>query len=1140
MIVRDGLSLSAGRTVAEEFRSVPAMIEATVDRCPDRIAVGYDGRTLSYRRLDALANGLAGELADLGVARGSILPSLLVNSLELPVAYLAAFKLGAVFVPLDPSWPDGRLRAALDALASPLVLVASDSAGDPHGVAGHPVQVDQLPLSQQRPGVLIEPGDLSYGIFTSGTTGAPKCALNYHGGLANRFRFMSRYFGATGEEVVLQNSKHTFDSSLWQLLWPLTEGAQVVLPIQREFLNLHQTIDTIATHRVTAADFVSSIFNALMAIVDSEPDALAKLRSLRWLVVGSEPVNPRAVQRLMSLLPGLRITNGYGPTETSIGMAFHPMSSEDGDAVPLGRPIDNCHVAIVDDRLRLLPVGQVGEVAVGGACVGHGYLRAPGVTASAFVPNPFPDEVVGDRLYRTGDLGQLDEHGRLFFLGRRDFQVKIGGMRIELGEIASAAERCPGVLQAQVLVGERGGDKVLGLFTRCDAGTSEAALRERLRAELPRTSLPAYYFLAPELPLGDNGKVDREELQRQLDDRISGEQVAPPDPEPDAMLAGTVLRVMRSVLARPNLGPFEHFLDAGGDSLKAVSVIDELRRTCSVPQICAQDLFDHPTADRMSLVMEMYLADAATVESEYELMARDADAGAAIAPSPPVGHTTVDTVLLTGATGFVGSYLAYELLSRGLRVICLVREGDDSRARGRVVEILRRAGRWRQEFDDRLDAVAGDLNLARLGLREQAWQRLAGGVDLVLHAAARVNFLFDYRAHRRANVLGTAELLRLALDQRPVPFHHVSTLAALQGALTGSQLQEIAPDSVPPPPHGYNQSKWVAERYLNAARTRGAVVTLLRRAPRRPAGGGTGRPLPGPAGRRTRPDSDLPPRDASGAGMNALRPHAEDQYADELALLAATDDRPRPPGWRLSPHAVVTYLLGDGAKITPKYVGSRRLIEVAVSTLVTDRALLLLGVPGTAKTWVSEHLAAAVSGDSTLLVQGTAGTAEEAIRYGWNYARLLAEGPTDAALVPSPVMRAMQIGSIARVEELTRVPSDVQDALITILSEKTLPVPELNTEVAAAARLQPDRHRERPRPGCERAVQRAAAALQHGGAAGAGIGRRGGRRSSPGGWPSSAAPSTCPTFPRRWTRSGASSPSSGSCVTASPRTAARS
>jgi len=185
-----------------------------------------------------------------------------------------------------------------------------------------------------------------------------------------------------------------------------------------------------------------------------------------------------------------------------------------------------------------------------------------------------------------------------------------------------------------------------------------------------------------------------------------------------------------------------------------------------------------------------------------------------------------------------------------------------------------------------------------------------------------------------------------------------------------------------------------------------------------------------------------------------LRPHAEQAFADELAALARADDRPRPPAWRLSPWAVVTYLLGgtlpDGTVVSPKYVGPRRIVEVAVATLATDRALLLLGVPGTAKTWVSEHLAAAVSGRSTLVVQGTSGTSEDAIRYGWNYARLLAEGPSDAALVASPVMVAMREASIARIEELTRIPSDVQDALITILSEKSLPVPELGTEVQAA------------------------------------------------------------------------------------------
>jgi MoxR-like ATPase len=184
-----------------------------------------------------------------------------------------------------------------------------------------------------------------------------------------------------------------------------------------------------------------------------------------------------------------------------------------------------------------------------------------------------------------------------------------------------------------------------------------------------------------------------------------------------------------------------------------------------------------------------------------------------------------------------------------------------------------------------------------------------------------------------------------------------------------------------------------------------------------------------------------------------LRPHAEAAFGSELEALARGDDRHRPPGWRLSPWAVLTYVMGgtaaDGTVITPKYVGQRRLIEIAVATLATDRALLLLGVPGTAKTWVSEHLAAAICGDSTLLVQGTAGTAEETLRYGWNYARLLAEGPSSEALVPGPVFRAMTRGAIVRVEELTRMPSEVQDALVTVLSEKSLPIPELDTEVAA-------------------------------------------------------------------------------------------
>jgi MoxR-like ATPase len=186
---------------------------------------------------------------------------------------------------------------------------------------------------------------------------------------------------------------------------------------------------------------------------------------------------------------------------------------------------------------------------------------------------------------------------------------------------------------------------------------------------------------------------------------------------------------------------------------------------------------------------------------------------------------------------------------------------------------------------------------------------------------------------------------------------------------------------------------------------------------------------------------------------SVLRQHAEELFAQELEELQKQDTIKRPPGWKLSPQAVVDYLVGtklaNGFVVSPKYIGSRRLMEIAVATLTTDRALLLYGLPGTAKSWVSEHLSAAISGDSTMIIQGTAGTSEESVRYGWNYARLLAEGPSERALVPTPVMRAMREGKVVRIEELTRIGADVQDTLITILSEKTLPVPELNTEVQA-------------------------------------------------------------------------------------------
>ena len=446
----------------------------------------------------------------------------------------------------------------------------------------------------RRPGISLGPGDLCYGFFTSGTTGIPKCALNRHGGLANRLRFMTRWFAAGDDDVVLQNSKHTFDSSLWQLMWPLTTGGRTVLPEAGEFLNLPLTVDTIARYQVTATDFVSSIFNALVALVDGDDAAQRKLASLRYLVVGSEEINARAVHRMRELLPQVRITNGYGPTETSIGMVFHLVSDADGDVIPIGAPIDNCYVAVLGEDGAPRPRGAVGEIAIGGACVGAGYHGDQTATAKAFVPNHFPHCIPGDRLYLSGDFGFLDDDGRLFFSGRRDFQVKIGGVRIELGEVEAAAQRCPGVYQAKALVAEREGIKSLALFAAGSERLTPEALREHLRGALPRTSVPQYCLVLPRMPLGEGGKVDWRELTAMLEARLDADAAALAAAAEPGSWDGLALRAFRVALGQPGLAGDADFMAAGGDSLRALIAVRMLSDECGVPDLCVLDLIENP------------------------------------------------------------------------------------------------------------------------------------------------------------------------------------------------------------------------------------------------------------------------------------------------------------------------------------------------------------------------------------------------------------------------------------------------------------------------------------------------------------------------------------------------------------------
>ncbi|MFE5666305.1 thioester reductase domain-containing protein [Streptomyces niveus] len=816
------------------FRSVPEQILALARSAPDAVAVYAADGTLTYRQFVVWASTLADQIRAVPPRSGALLPVLVADGLALPVSWAAAMIAGIGYVPIDPRWPAQRIAQTLDLLDAPAVLCA-DPATVPAAHRDRAITVE--PFAPVEPVELATyaghitydspaPDDVVYGVYTSGTTGTPLCAVNLHGGLTNRLAFMNNCFGAPPgrREVVLQNTRHTFDSAFWQLFWPLTNGGATVVPTSGEHLDLQHTIDLIDTHAVTVTDFVPAVLSALLTLLKRRPATVERLRSLRHLVVGGEQISPQDVHALRELLPGLRVSNAYGPSEAAIGMIFHEVTAEDGDDIPLGRPIDNCLAVVVDVDGRPLPPGATGEIVIGGACVGAGYHGEPRRTAERFFDSPWPDRLPG-RMYRTGDFGYVDAEARFHFGGRIDHQIKMGGVRVEAGEIETVSLACDGVRQAVALVAGAAESRELVLVTT-GAATDEAVLAH-LRARLPRTSVPRRVVVLAEMPLSEAGKIDRRRL---------AVQVGRPDSPPSIAATDPVLAVLQTALRRPDFTSDDDFFAAGGNSLQAVTAAVELSDRFGV-DIGVRDMVDHPTAAGLRRLIAG--RGRAGVPSTAELVAADLAALTATAATPATRPErrrtrTPRTVLLTGATGFVGSRLLYELLERtDLTVLCLTRGRDDSHARHRLLAALSAQGLGHAAnhtgYAARITAVAGDLARPGFGLTAGRWRSLTEECDLIVHGGALVNLLYDYRMHREPNVLGTAEMIRLAREAGGVPLHYVSTLGVLYDhALTSGDPvpEDVDIAGVTAPSSGYSLSKWVAERLVREADD--LPVTVLR------------------------------------------------------------------------------------------------------------------------------------------------------------------------------------------------------------------------------------------------------------------------------------------------------------------------
>ena len=574
------------------------LFEMQVRITPEAVAVVFEDRQLTYAGLNARANRLAHHLRSLGAGPEARVAICLERSFEMVIGLLAVLKAGAAYVPLDPSYPEDRLVYMLADSAPLALLTRSDQAEAFLHVFPDLPMIDlaeaeqwvHQPAHNPDPAEIgLTPRHLAYVIYTSGSTGRPKGAMNEHQAILNRLLWKQSAYNLTAGDAVLQKTPFSFDVSVWEFFWPLLTGARLVMARPEGHKDPAYLTDVIRRNNITTLHFVPSMLQVFL----DHPQAAA-CTSLRQVMCSGEALPEALARRFHERLPKVDLHNLYGPTEAAVDVTAWTYTQDfSGTSIPLGRPISNTRIYILDAQGDPTPIGVAGEIFIGGVQVGRGYLERPDLTAERFVPDPFG--APGTRLYRTGDLGRWLADGTLEYLGRNDFQVKLRGFRIELGEIEAQLAGHPGVREAAVMARESdAGDPRLVAYYSADAALTTQSLRSYLGERLPDYMVPSVFVWLEKLPLSPNGKLDRKALPADSGQVRDKAAIAPRNRQ-----EMQIARIWQSIFGQVGLSIDDNFFELGGHSLQAVQMIAKIEAELG-KQLPLVALFKAPTIEQLA------------------------------------------------------------------------------------------------------------------------------------------------------------------------------------------------------------------------------------------------------------------------------------------------------------------------------------------------------------------------------------------------------------------------------------------------------------------------------------------------------------------------------------------------------------